>query len=79
MWDYTSVSATKEGRYVEYVDQQHEQFVYPAVIENANYVAPLTPGYSSELKEEAIREYEYPTGTEWQKLFAAGIFTENKY
>lgn len=41
MWDYTSVSATKEGRYVEYIDQQHEQFVHPAIVENAHYM-PLS-------------------------------------
>lgn len=40
MWDYTSVSGTKTDRYVEYVDQQHEQFVYPTVVKNAHYVAP---------------------------------------
>lgn len=39
MWDYTSLSANKEGKYVEYVDQQHEQFINPVVVKNAHYVA----------------------------------------
>lgn len=41
MWDYTSVSATKAERYIEFVDQQHEQFVNPAVVEKAHYKCPL--------------------------------------
>lgn len=40
MWDYTSLSATKDGRYIEYVDQQHEQFINPSVVKQAHYVCP---------------------------------------
>lgn len=40
MWDYTSLSGTMQGRYIEYVDQQHDQFVYPARVENAHYLVP---------------------------------------
>lgn len=40
MWDYVALSGTSEGKWVEYVDQQHEHFVYPTVIENAHYLAP---------------------------------------
>lgn len=80
MWDYTSVSCTKDNRMVEFVDQQHEQFVNPAVInENACYVAPEAPGYSTELKPEAISMFEYPRGSEWQRMFAEGLFSEEKY
>lgn len=75
MWDYTSVSCTKQDRMVEFVDQQHEQFLHPAIInENACYVAPTAPGYSTELKQEAVAMFEYPIGTEWQRMFAEGIF-----
>lgn len=65
MWDYVSLSGTKDGRLIEYVDQQHEQFINPVVVENANYLAPMDPGYSTELKEDAILEFEYPHGEEW--------------
>lgn len=41
MWDFTSVSCTKAERYIEYVDQQHGQFVHPIDVRNANYFAPL--------------------------------------
>lgn len=65
MWDYVSLSCTKEGRLIEYVDQQHEQFIDPVVVERANYLAPINPGYSTELTEEAILKFEYPHGEEW--------------
>lgn len=41
MWDYTSVAATKVDRYIEFVDQQHEQFINQSVVVNANYVCPM--------------------------------------
>lgn len=40
MWDYVALSGTKEKRFIEYVDQQHEHFVNPTIVENAHYVAP---------------------------------------
>lgn len=49
MWDYTSLSGTKEGRYVEYVDQQHDQFIHPVVVENAHYMAPHVTIYTNNL------------------------------
>jgi hypothetical protein len=40
MWDYVALSGTSEGRYIEYVDQQHEHFVNPTIVENACYMPP---------------------------------------
>lgn len=40
MWDYTSVSATKTDRYIEYVEKQHEHFVTPLEVANGHYLAP---------------------------------------
>lgn len=37
------------------------------------------PGYSTELKPEAVQQYEYPNGIEWQNMFHTGIFKEIKY
>ncbi|XP_053688676.1 mitochondrial enolase superfamily member 1-like [Sabethes cyaneus] len=80
LWDYTSVSCTMADRLIEFVDQQHEQFVQPAVINDAaRYVAPALPGYSTELKAEAIAMFEYPNGTEWKRMFADGTFQEKDY
>lgn len=66
MFDYVALSGTKEGRFIEYVDQQHEQFVDPVVMQNAHYMAPNCPGYNTELKQEAIAEFEYPHGSYWK-------------
>lgn len=79
MWDYTSVSATKTDRYVEYVDQQHEQFVYPTNVKKAHYSAPTAPGYNTELKKEALTQFEFPTGSEWQRMFKDGTMKQSKY
>lgn len=73
-WDYASVSATKEGRFIEFVDQQHDQFVSPAVVKNAHYLAPKTAGYNTELKDECIKKYSYPSGSEWQRMFDENIY-----
>ncbi|XP_055376628.1 mitochondrial enolase superfamily member 1-like [Condylostylus longicornis] len=79
MWDYISLSGTKDGRYIEYVDQQHDQFIKPAIVnEAANYIAPDWPGYSTELKREAIQMFKYPEGSEWTKLFKSGKFKNEK-
>ncbi|XP_058460475.1 mitochondrial enolase superfamily member 1-like [Malaya genurostris] len=80
MWDYTSVSCSMEGRMIEFVDQQHEQFVNPALVNDAAcYVAPDSPGYSTQLKPEAIAMYEYPNGSEWERMFREGIFKKHEY
>ncbi|KAH0617793.1 hypothetical protein JD844_016383 [Phrynosoma platyrhinos] len=52
----------------EYVDHLHEHFRYPVVIKNASYLPPQAPGYSSEMKEDSIRKYQFPQGEVWQKL-----------
>lgn len=65
-WDFT-VTGTKEGRVIEFVDQQHEHFVEPARVENACYVAPRLPGYSTQMKPEAIAKYEFGKGSWWTK------------
>lgn len=64
---------------MEYVDQQHEQFVHPTNVKNAHYLAPTAPGYSTELKNEAIIQFEYPNGSEWQRMFNEGIIKQVKY
>lgn len=39
-WDYACLSGTMDGRLIEYVDQQHEHFYDPCIVENAKYLAP---------------------------------------
>ncbi|KAI8501118.1 Mitochondrial enolase super member 1 [Branchiostoma belcheri] len=45
------------------------------VIKNASYVLPKAAGYSTEMKPESIRDYQYPNGAVWQQLFKEGKFT----
>ena len=41
-----AVSATMEGRVIEYVDHLHEHFEDPVRIRGGRYLAPSKPGYS---------------------------------
>ncbi|KAG5680383.1 hypothetical protein PVAND_009892 [Polypedilum vanderplanki] len=73
-WDYICVSGTKEGRYIEYVDQSHDYFVDGVVVENAHYQAKMVPGFNTQFTDECIENYAYPHGKKWQELFDANIF-----
>ena len=66
IFDYIAVSGSLENRRVEFVDHLHEHFVNPVEIRNGNYVAPLAPGYSIEMKPESIKQYEFPNGEVWK-------------
>lgn len=63
MIDYLCIAGTREGRVIEYVDHLHEHFLDPCVIENAAYMPPSEPGFSIQMKETSLREYEFqPAG-----------------
>lgn len=69
MVDYTRIGASLENRVAEYVDHLHEHFENPCIIQNAHYMPPTAPGYSSTMKADSLREYEFPDGPVWkQKL-----------
>ncbi|XP_069476971.1 mitochondrial enolase superfamily member 1 isoform X2 [Ambystoma mexicanum] len=70
LFDYISVSGSLENRMCEYVDHLHEHFKYPVVIKNASYMVPQESGYSSEMKEDSIRQYQFPNGHIWQELIS---------
>ncbi|CAK1602244.1 unnamed protein product [Parnassius mnemosyne] len=74
-WDFASLSGTMEGRLIEYVDQQHEHFYDPCIVENARYIAPKLPGYSTQFLPETLQKYAYPNGSEWQRMFEEGLFS----
>jgi L-fuconate dehydratase len=65
MFDYIAVSATMEGRVIEYVDHLHEHFVDPVVMRAGRYLAPVQPGYSITIREESRIAYRYPGGAVW--------------
>jgi L-fuconate dehydratase len=58
MFDYVAVSATTEGRNIEFVDHHHEHYESPLVIRDGHYVAPTTPGASTEMLGTSIVEHE---------------------
>ncbi|XP_063779635.1 mitochondrial enolase superfamily member 1 isoform X2 [Pseudophryne corroboree] len=67
IFDYVSVSGSLENRMCEYVDHLHEHFKYPVIIQNAAYMPPKDPGYSTEMKESVL-QYHFPDGDIWQQL-----------
>lgn len=72
MWDFVALSGTTDKRIIEYVDQQHEHFVHPVVVEKACYKAPMMPGYSTEFKEDTLVDYEFPNGRKWREMRETG-------
>jgi L-fuconate dehydratase len=59
MIDYVAVSATKDGRVIEYVDHLHEHFLDPCVIRNAAYMPPVLPGFSIEMRAETLEAFAF--------------------
>jgi L-fuconate dehydratase len=67
IFDYIAVSGCLENRVCEYVDHLHEHFVDPVRIVNGRYAAPLQPGYSIEMRQASLEEYEFPRGAAWRR------------
>ena len=68
MFDYAAVSATMTGRVIEYVDHLHEHFTDPVRVSRGRYLAPTAPGFSATLRDQSLRDYEFPNGAVWQQL-----------
>ncbi len=66
MFDFLAVSASTEGRMLEYVDHLHEHFVDPVQIVGGRYVAPRTPGGGARIQPAAVTDYRYPDGPQWR-------------
>lgn len=75
MWNVICLTGTVAGTMIEYVDQQHEHFEDPAVVRSAHYAMPEAAGYSTKMKPQSIAMYEYPHGTEWQRMFQKGTYS----
>ena len=67
MIDYLCISGSMDDRIIEYVDHLHEHFIDPVIIKNGNYMPPLLPGYSIEMKKDSIDEFDFETGPVWLK------------
>ena len=68
MFDFVAVSGSMTGRRIEWIDHLHGNFVEPANVMGGRYVAPQAPGYSMEMKEEAIHAYSFPHGEVWRAI-----------
>jgi L-fuconate dehydratase len=68
MFDYIGVSASLDDRIVEWVDHLHEHFRYPAVVRSGRYLAPTAPGYSVEMLNASLDQYEFPNGPAWRGM-----------
>ena len=65
MADFVAISGQIEDRAIEFVDHLHEHFIDPVVIRSGRYVAPLQPGFSAQIRPEALRDHLYPGGPVW--------------
>jgi L-fuconate dehydratase len=65
MFDYLRVSTTMHDRVIEYVDNLHEHFLDPVVIDNGRYMPPKKPGYSIEIYPESLARFAFPNGEAW--------------
>ena len=65
MIDFVCVSASMEGRVLEFVDHLHEHFIDPVRIRAGRYMPPMTPGYSITMKPASLDRFEFPHGAAW--------------
>lgn len=66
LFDYVSVSASLDNRFIEYVDHLHEHFEDPVVVRDGSYRAPFAAGYSTAIKRASRESFAYPNGRMWQ-------------
>ena len=58
-FDYVGVSASLDGRTLEWVDHLHEHFVDPATVTGGRYDAPMVPGMSAEMRPASVDTYRF--------------------
>ncbi|KAJ3811447.1 enolase C-terminal domain-like protein [Lentinula lateritia] len=66
--DYIAISGTMERNVLEFVDHLHEHFITPCSINSkGRYNVPTNPleGYSIEMYQTSIAEFEWPNGSYW--------------
>lgn len=66
LFDYIAVSASLDGRILEYVDHLHEHFLDPAIIRHGRYQVPDAAGYSITMHPQSLSDHCYPDGKAWQ-------------
>ena len=66
MFDFIAVSGSLDGRFIEYVDDLHEHFVDPVVVQHGRYMPPTAPGSSITMKPGTLAAFTFPSGPEWR-------------
>ncbi|CAG9972500.1 unnamed protein product [Clonostachys byssicola] len=72
--DYIAISGRKSM--LENADSHRENLKHPSKIENAHYVTPLAPGYSTGYTDEALEKYTYPNGSFWSSDIGLEIIAQ---
>jgi L-fuconate dehydratase len=72
VFDFVAVSGTLDDRVTEYVDHLHEHFTDPCLVTSGNYLLPAQPGYSSQMHEASVAEFEFPGGGYWSRAGSPG-------
>ncbi|KAA8649911.1 hypothetical protein EYZ11_001150 [Aspergillus tanneri] len=72
--DYIAISGRKTM--LENADSHRENLRHPSKVENAHYVTPLAPGYSTGYTQEALKKYTYPTGSFWRSDIGLEIIAQ---
>lgn len=72
--DYIAISGRKSM--LENADSHRENLRHPSKIENAHYVTPLAPGYSTGYTDEALEKYTHPTGSFWRSDIGLQIIAQ---
>ncbi len=65
IFDFLAVSASTEGRWIEYVDHLHEHFAAPVRVVDGHYVAPTAPGSGAEILRASRQAFRFPDGPVW--------------
>lgn len=77
IFDFLCVSASLDGRMIEYVDHLHEHFVDPVEVREGSYRVPRRPGYSSEMHAASLERFSFPEGAEWVRNPGIGAEAED--
>jgi L-fuconate dehydratase len=75
-FDYAAVSASQEGRFIEYVDNLHEHFAEPVRIVRGRYQAPQLPGNGAEMLLDSRTRWTFPDGAGWREVGDRAAVTE---
>ena len=59
MIEYVAITGEKDTNRIEFVDHLHEHFIHPCLVQNGAYQAPKQSGFSIEMKQRSIAQFEF--------------------